>query len=206
MTNIFGKNLKNQREKSGMSQKELAQKINVSTSALSQYETGSRTPCNAILCELADIFTTTVDELLGRSVEILPIQKVKRIPIVRAIKAGEPMIAEHNIVGMIGIPDDFADDGQEYFALKASGDSMNLSGIFDRQIVIARKQAKVANGEIAVVLIDNKNATVKRFYKNGDIVTLVPNSSNQDYTPKTLDTSKIRVEVLGIAVQAITNL
>ena len=211
MTNTLGENIRKLRIENNMNQKDLAQKLGVSTSALSQYESGARTPSNEIMCQIATMFNVTVDFLLGRKhdmeyPQLTPVNGVVKIPVVGTVRAGEPMLAEENITEMIGLPDTLASDGREYFGLKVSGDSMNLCGILDRQIVVVRRQQTISNGQIAVVLIEGEEATVKRFYRSGNIVTLVPHSSNKDYTPKTLDISKVRVEILGRVVQAILNL
>ena len=55
---------------------------------------------------------------------------------------------------------------------------MNAARIQDGDIVIVRRQNTAENGEISVVLIDGEDATLKRFTRNGDIVTLMPQSTN----------------------------
>ena len=64
---ILAQNLKKYREKAGMTQEELANKLEVERTLLSKYEKGHLDPTTARLSELADIFGTTTDALLGRS-------------------------------------------------------------------------------------------------------------------------------------------
>jgi 4-hydroxy-3-methylbut-2-enyl diphosphate reductase IspH len=72
--------------------------------------------------------------------------------------------------------------------------------------VIVREQPEVENGEVAVVLVDGENATVKKFYKTDNMVTLVPDSNNKDYQPKFIDITKETVKVLGKVVKVIISM
>lgn len=67
MKNILGKRIKQLREENDLSQLELAQKLNISNSTLSQYEAGNRVPSDDIKKKIADLFETTVDFLIGNS-------------------------------------------------------------------------------------------------------------------------------------------
>ena len=58
--------------------------------------------------------------------------------------------------------------------------NVNLTYITGGQLVLIRRQEEVENGEIALVLVNGDDATVKKFYRTGDVVTLMPNSSNSD--------------------------
>lgn len=77
---------------------------------------------------------------------------------------------------------------------------MNLSHIVDGQLVLIRRQEEVENGEIALVLVNGDDATVKKFYKTGDIVTLMPNSSNSDYQPIAVDLKTTEFRIIGKVV------
>ncbi|RCX13257.1 repressor LexA [Anaerobacterium chartisolvens] len=130
---------------------------------------------------------------------------LKTIPILGLIRAGEPISACQNIVGYEYIPYDMAKGG-EYFGLKVMGDSMNNSRIFDGDTVLVRRQDEVENGEIAVVMVDSENATIKKFYKTDSVITLVPDSSNKDHQPRFFDITKIDIKVLGKVVKVIISL
>lgn len=135
--------------------------------------------------------------------DLIPLTLNKKIPLVGVIRAGEPLLADQNIIGSVELPSEFVNGGADYFGLRVTGDSMNQSRIFEGDIVIVRKQNSVENGEIAVVLIDGEDATVKRFYQTDTIVTLIPNSSNSSHSPKVYDLSKVPIAVLGRVVKAI---
>jgi repressor LexA len=124
------------------------------------------------------------------------------IPILGVIRAGEPLRAEQNIIGYEYLPEEMLKGG-ECFGLKVTGDSMNNSRIVDGDVVIVREQPEVNNGDIAVVLVNGDEATVKKFYKTDSTVTLLPNSTNAIYQPIIIDTTKTPVKVLGKVIKVI---
>ena len=91
--------------------------------------------------------------------------------------------------------------GAEYFGLKIKGDSMNALRICDGDIIIVKRQDAVENGDIAVVLVDKENATVKQFFQEGSKITLVPRSTNPEHTPQFYDLKDTQINVLGKVVR-----
>ena len=87
--------------------------------------------------------------------------------------------------------------GHEYFGLRIHGDSMDAAGIKDGYVVIVRRQDIVDNGQIAVCLIDGQDATLKRFSQEGNIVTLMPQSTNPEHKPFVFDITKTQGEDPG---------
>ena len=104
-----------------------------------------------------------------------PLPEMTTIPLVGSIACGTPITAEENIEARIGIPAAWNAD----FALTCKGDSM-APRYQDGDVVCIRCQPEVENGQIAAVRIGDE-ATLKRFYQEGDTVTLVP--VNPAYTP-----------------------
>lgn len=174
------------------------------------YETGKREPDLETLEVFADFYNVDMNTLTGKSPvkeqtnklpdNAIPVDfsHLKRIPILGRIAAGTPIYAEENIEGYT-----FTDlnGGAEYFALRVRGDSMNAVRIYDGDLVIVRKQNIVENGEIAAVLIDDQDATLKRFSRTGDIVTLMPQSTNPVHQPFVFDLKKTNVKILGLVVK-----
>ncbi len=198
------------RKRKGLSQQELANTLKISRSAIGMYETGKREPDLETLEVFADFYNVDMNTLTGKApikeqTNKLPDNAVpvdfshlKRIPILGRIAAGAPIYAEENIEGYT-----FTDlnGGAEYFALRVRGDSMNAVRIYDGDIVIIRRQDIVENGEIAAVLIDDQDATLKRFSRTGDIVTLMPQSTNPVHQPFVFDLKKTNVKILGLVVK-----
>lgn len=103
----------------------------------------------------------------------------KQIPILGEITAGTPIFAVENLEGYCPLPPEFSDTS-DYFALKVSGESMIKAGIYDKDVIIVKKQENADNGEIVVSLIED-SATVKRFFKTENSVILHPeNDEMQD--------------------------
>lgn len=128
----------------------------------------------------------------------LDIPSMQRIPILGRISAGLPIYAEQNIEGYTLTDLNY---GAEYFALRVSGDSMNAIGINDGYLIIVRRQERVENGEVAVVMVGDEDATVKRFYATDSTVTLMPQSTNPIHQPQIYDLHHTRIKVLGKAVK-----
>lgn len=135
---------------------------------------------------------------LPKDSTLIDYSKYKRIPILGRIPAGMPLLAEENIEGYT-LTD--LNGGAEYFALRVTGDSMNAIGIMEGHLLHVRKQPEVENGEIAVVMVGDDDATVKRFYSTGTTVTLMPQSTNPIHQPQIYDIKQTRIEVLGKVVK-----
>ena len=126
--------------------------------------------------------------------------KAVRIPVLGFVRAGYPMDAVENIIDYEEISDEMAHSG-EFFALQIKGDSMEPR-IKENDVVIVRKQSTVDNGDVAVVLVNGDNATIKRFYKTAAGIKLISSNPQYDpffYTPQEVDT--LPVEVIGKVVE-----
>ena len=124
-----------------------------------------------------------------------PLPEMATIPLVGSIACGTPILAEQNIEARIGVPALWRAD----FALTCHGNSM-AAMIQDGDIVCIRKQPEVENGEIAAVRI-GEEATLKRFYRQGDTVMLQaenPAFSPLVYTRDQLNEITIEGLVVGI--------
>lgn len=103
--------------------------------------------------------------------------EVSLVPLLGRVAAGIPLLAVENQEGTIPFPTDFIGYG-EFFVLRVRGDSMIEAGILDGDLVVVRKQEKAENGEVVVALIGDE-ATVKRFYHEGNYIRLQPENSAQ---------------------------
>lgn len=141
---------------------------------------------------------TGKSNLLANTLQPINPENFHRIPILGRISAGMPLYAEQHIEGYT-LTD--LNGGAEYFALRVSGDSMNAARIQDGDVLIVRRQDEVENGEVAVVMVGDEDATVKRFYATGSTVTLMPQSTNPEHQPQIYDTSKTKIRVIGRVVK-----
>lgn len=127
-----------------------------------------------------------------------PCSMAQVAPLLGTVRAGLPMYAEENIEGYIPIRQT---DGAVYFWLNIRGDSMNAAGMDDGDQILVREQPEVENGEIAVVLVNGDEATVKTFRREGELVILTPRSLNPAHQPQIYDPRKIPVRVLGKVIE-----
>ena len=124
---------------------------------------------------------------------------LRAVPILGAIAAGSPILAEENIEDSLALPAELVGNGT-LFALKVKGDSMIEAGILDGDTVIVRQQATADDGDIVAALIDGEEATVKTLRRKGGRVSLDP--ANPAYAPIEADD----VRVLGKVVTVLRRL
>ncbi len=121
------------------------------------------------------------------------------IPLVGTIACGQPLEALEIPEAIIKITRDEHLKGNLY-ALRAKGDSMIGDGIFDGDIIIAKKQDTAENGETVVAVIDDNEATLKKFYREKGIIKLQP--ANPEFRP----IYRKEVEIRGVVVKIIRDL
>lgn len=126
---------------------------------------------------------------------IIPLRPMRKIPLLGRIACGVPILAEQNIEDYIDLPGHIHAD----YALTCQGDSMINAGIRDGDMVYIREQPEVETGQIAAVIVDEEEATLKRFYFDGSTIQLV--AENPRIPPMSFPGPEIaRVRVLGRAV------
>ena len=177
--------------------------VRVSKSDLSQYVSGKTEPKQDKLTVLGKAFNVSEAWLMGYDVPrsrttvndagvpagFEPLPRMSTVPLVGTIACGTPILAEENIEARIGVPAAWRAD----FALTCKGDSMEPR-YQNGDVVCIRVQPEVENGEVAAVLI-GEEATLKRFYREGDTVTLV--AVNPAYPPLVYrgeELNQIRIE------------
>lgn len=176
----FGQRLRQARKEKQLTQKELAAKINAAHNSISNWENDQNMPDPDTiqnLCWALDVqpnFFFSVDPVLPPN--IMPMPKMRKIPLIGSIACGSPILAEEHIEDYIDIPSHIHAD----FSLTCKGDSMINARIFDGDIVYIRQQDTVESGEIAAVLIESE-ATLKRVLIYDDHIILAP--ENPTYKP-----------------------
>ncbi len=107
------------------------------------------------------------------------------------IAAGTPIEAIQTRSHTIQVPPDLLSTG-EHFALEVRGDSMIDAGILDGDTVLIRKGDAADTGDIVVALIDDEEATLKRFRRRGASIALEP--ANSSYEVRILPPNRVRVQ------------
>ena len=194
---MFAQIIKALRLKNGMKQDEFAEKLGVKRSTVSKWESGTSTPTMAMLTKIAEMFGLGYDILMGKN---MTDEEDVAIPVLGEVRAGIPAEAIENIIGTEYIPSEMAKTG-EYFALTVKGDSMSPR-IMEGDVLIVRKQNDVNDGDIAIVIVGNEEATVKKVIKHIDGITIT--AINPAYRPRFFsnkDIINLPVEILGKVVE-----
>ena len=123
-----------------------------------------------------------------------PIESVNanEIPVMGRIAAGVPIEAISEISHNVAVPGQILRSGGDHFALEVKGDSMINAGINDGDVVVIKETNRAMNGDIVVALIENQEATLKRFFVRGDAIAL--EAANPAYETRTFSQEKIKVQ------------
>jgi repressor LexA len=131
--------------------------------------------------DLGRVRTTSEDDS-GRPVAV---------PVMGRIAAGTPIEAIQTRSHVINMPPDLLSAG-DHFALEVRGDSMIEAGILDGDIALIRKSEAADTGDIVVALIDDEEATLKRFRRRGASIALEP--ANTAYEVRILPPNRVRIQ------------
>ena len=113
------------------------------------------------------------------------------VPVMGRIAAGVPISAIQNNTHNISVPPEMLGGG-EHYALEVKGDSMIEAGIFDGDTVIVKNTATANPGEIVVALVDDEEATLKRFRRKGASIAL--EAANSAYETRIFGTDRVRIQ------------
>lgn len=121
-----------------------------------------------------------------------------RAAVIGRIACGIPNLAEQHVEGYVNLPESLFGQGN-FYILRASGCSMTEAGIDDGDLVVIREQNTAEDGQIVVALVDDE-ATLKRFFHEGDRIRLHPENSQM----KDIFVTDCRIQ--GVAVKVIHDL
>jgi repressor LexA len=113
------------------------------------------------------------------------------VPVMGRIAAGTPAEAIENQTHVMNVPADMLSTG-EHFALEVRGDSMIDAGILDGDVALIKKTDGAETGDIVVALIDDEEATLKRFRRRGASIALEP--ANTAYEVRILPPNRVRIQ------------
>jgi repressor LexA len=114
------------------------------------------------------------------------------IPMMGRIAAGTPIEAIQTRTHTINMPPDMLTSAGEHYALEVRGDSMIEAGILDGDTVLIKKSDAAETGDIVVALIDDEEATLKRFRRRGASIALEP--ANTAYEVRILPPNRVRIQ------------
>jgi len=136
-----------------------------------------------------------------RSIDIYENEKMVNIPLLGLIAAGQPIEAIEDRE-IIAVPQNKLPRSGEFYALRVIGDSMIDENINDGDIILVRQQNVAENGQKVVALIDNYEATLKKFYKERGYIRLQP--ANKTIEPIIIKKDK-ELTIQGIVIDVIKN-
>ena len=120
------------------------------------------------------------------------------IPLLGRVAAGVPLLAVENVEDTVRVDRFFIGQTREVFALRVKGDSMIEDGIFDGDYIFVRKQLQASRGDTVVAMIEGE-ATVKRYYPEGDHIRFQP--ANARMQPIVVRKREFKsVNLLGVVV------
>ncbi len=191
-------NLRQARLAKGLTQRQVAAHIGINQNTYSYWETGRSRVDTAALPRLAALFGVSVDYLLGNAGEETP--KGVKIPVLGRVAAGIPIEAVEDILDYEEISPHMAAQG-EFFALQVKGRSMEPR-MQEGDIIICKKQADAETGDVAVVLVNGDDATVKKIKKTSAGLYLLPTNPAFDPLFYTYDEVMDRpVTIIGKVVE-----
>ncbi|WP_289050459.1 LexA family transcriptional regulator [uncultured Acidaminococcus sp.] len=194
--------IKSKRLELGMTMKELAEKVGVSEGTISRWESGEIANMRRnVIVSLAKALNTTPAVLMGWTEPDSNEARGVRIPVLGRVVAGIPIEAITDIIDYEEIPAQMAKGGT-YFALQVKGRSMEPT-LHEGDVVIVRQQPEVENGEIAIVLINGDEATVKEVKESPEGLTLIGHNVGV-YSPHFYTREQIRdlpIRIIGKVVE-----
>ena len=198
----ISRNIAERRKETGLTLKEVADKVGVAASTIQRYEN----------CTIK-VFKLPVLNSIARALGVLPewlygggnikefpantvpadMSRLVRIPVIGRVAAGLACHAEENIDHYEYVSKNIISASETYVYLRVVGDSMSPK-IMEGDLVLVRCQEDVDNGDYAVVLIDNEDGVVKKIVRVKDHIELI--SENPYYPPRIFsgeDMSRIRI-------------
>lgn len=199
----LGEKVKKRRKELNISQQELADKLGYTNrSSITKIEKGNNDIPRSKVEEIADVLQTTPAYLMGwedepKSKSILTKFKTMthKVSVYGRIPAGVPFEAIQDCLDDVTVPDKIAKK-QGLFGLKIVGDSMDKV-LPNKSIGIFQQCCEVSPGEVAAVMVNGDDATVKHFTKTLTGCILEPNSSNPEHQPLFITEGNPDVRIIG---------
>ena len=201
----FKDRLRDLRLSRGLTLQQVADYVGLQKAAIYKYEHGlTVNPKRSLIEKLATLFQVSPSYLLGiNDEEEKPDSAIKgvRIPVLGNVAAGIPITAVTDVDDWEEIPEKMANNGN-YFALRIKGQSMEPR-IKDGDVVIVKQQEDVDSGDVAIVLVNGDEATVKEIKKLDTGIMLI-GWNTAVYSPRfysAKDIKSLPVRIIGKVVE-----
>lgn len=194
---IMAQNIKYYMDKNNKTRNEICHDLGFAYSTFSDWVNGKKYPRIDKIELMAKYFNVSKTDLVERHQKGAGLQSAHgvRIPVLGRVVAGVPIEAVTDIIDYEEIPAQMAKSGT-YFALQVKGRSMEPT-LHEGDVVIVRQQPEVENGEIAIVLVNGNDATVKEVKEGPNGLTLIGHNvgvySPHFYTREQIQNLPIRI-------------
>ena len=131
------------------------------------------------------------DSRRGDATPVEPMHAME-LPVMGRIAAGVPIEAISQVSHKVAIPGQMLRGTGDHYALEVKGDSMIEAGINDGDVVVIRETKTATNGDIVVALVEDHEATLKRFFHRGEAIAL--EAANPAYATRVLPQEKVKVQ------------
>lgn len=176
----LGKKIRAHRDELGLTQAELADKLGLTYSSVSQWESGRATPRTPILRQLADLFNTTVADLMGEDATEAAISGTSRmVPLLGFAHMGEPC-DEGNLADEVEVPASIADAHPRGFMVHAQGGCMDNRFPHDALLLVDPDMEPV-NGQPVLAETSDYGAVVRNYTRGRSTVMLTADSHSGEY-------------------------
>ena len=176
----LGKKIRAHRDELGLTQAELADKLGLTYSSVSQWESGRATPRTPILRQLADLFDTTVADLMGEDTTEAAISGTSRmVPLLGFAHMGEPC-DEGNLADEVEVPASIADAHPRGFMVHAQGGCMDNRFPHDALLLVDPDMEPV-NGQPVLAETTDYGAGVRNYTRARSTVMLTADSHSGEY-------------------------
>ena len=195
-------------EQKGIKPTPMMKDLGFSTGLFSQWKKGLSTPSRDKIVQISKYLNVPVSYFLNdvSEAEPIPNENTYQIPIFESVSAGFGAYANDSIIGYMPLFITSESEAAETIIVRVRGDSM-YPRIEDGALIQVHKQDYAENGNIAVVLIDDETAVVKRYFCDVAAETVRLESYNPEYPPRIFRGAEIeRLKVLGVAKRIITDL
>lgn len=176
----LGKKIRAHRDELGLTQAELADKLGLTYSSVSQWESGRATPRTPILRQLADLFNTTVADLMGEDATETAISGTSRmVPLLGFAHMGEPC-DEGTLADEVEVPASIADAHPRGFMVHAQGGCMDNRFPHDALLLVDPDMEPV-NGQPVLAETADYGAVVRNYTRGRSTVMLTADSHSGEY-------------------------
>ena len=193
--------IKERRIELGLTQLQIANRVDVSEGTVSRWESGNIANMGRDkIAALATVLRLNPSIIAGWEEDSSLVPSAVKIPVLGRVPAGIPLAAIECIIDYEEIPISLARTG-EFFGLQIKGDSM-APRILDGDVVIVKKQPNVESGEVAIILVNGDDATCKRILHHDTGLSLI--STNTAYPPRfytAQEVERLPIQIVGKVVE-----